>query len=348
MAEVKSDTPQGNATAEVTANANAEEDGSEGLYDAMGFGDDEPEDEEAPTAEAEDTEEETPADEGLSDDEPDEDTDEGEDEEPDDEEDADLDTEKGKGKQGQAEPPPDSLHTVVVDGKKEQVTYKELKSGYSRTQVFTRKTMEAAETRKKYEGAADQLEKHITNYEAALKELVPKEPDWEKLRAEDPQQYLIAKDQWNELQAELSRTRDNKAKLEAERNERQAKELGEKIAAEQAKLLDALPQWKRDPKVAEREIRAIQKGMKDAGFTDEELASLHDARAVLMIRDALLYRQGKSKTKPKLQPVPKGKTLKPGSTKEGGPKRAQRDADRRFRETGSVEDAAKALEEFID
>jgi hypothetical protein len=100
-------------------------------------------------------------------------------------------------------------YTVKVDGKDVEVTLEELQAGYSRQADYTRKSQVLAEQRQKADDelAATQQErqKYISQLEQftgqADKKLDEfKSVDWEKLKADDPMEYMTKRDQYRELQ----------------------------------------------------------------------------------------------------------------------------------------------------
>ncbi len=114
------------------------------------------------------------------------------------------------------------------------------------------------------------------------------------------------------------------------------------LEAEKQKLLAAVPAW-RDDKRAKSEQAAITTYAKGLGFTDQELAGLTDHRAVLALRKAWLYDQGKGlkgKQTPKAtKQVPAGKP----PTKAESTGRERDRALERLKREGSVSAGVAAL-----
>lgn len=232
-----------------------------------------------------------------------------------------------------------------ADGKEKAVTVAEAREGYLRTQDYTRKTMALAESQKALTAQIEQYKTVLGQYEAFLKAADP-EPDWDKLRAEDPTEYLLQKDLWEQRRQEQEAVAKEKARLAQEDEEKQRKELAEVIAAEMVKLKAKLPAWA-DQKVAQREVRAIRKGLiEHYGFTDAEVAAgLIDHRLVVMVRDALLYQAGKTRLK-SIKPVTPTRALRPGpvTTPARAARKSFQQAKERLARSGSAEDAGAAFE----
>jgi len=237
------------------------------------------------------------------------------------------------------------------DGTERVITVAEARAGYMRTKDYTQKRMAEAAVAKDAAKARDEYVAVIQEYRKVLDKAYPQEPDWEKLKAENPEQYAIARVEWRELQdaktaadAELKRQADLQ---EAER----AKKLATFLEEEQVKLHQALPAWKTKPEVAQREATAIQGDLTARGFTPQEIAEgMVDHRMVLLARDAMRMRELEARYK-KLRPriaKPGKAPLTPGRAQDGKltKHRKQRAADDALRRTGSVRDAAKAFEDM--
>lgn len=273
------------------------------------------------------------------------------------EEDEDADTDRDDDEAGEDEDTgAEPTITIEEDGKKVRLTAKEVRESRLRHADYTRKTMDLAEKRKvaEAETAAAEQEKKVygglvTEYRKHLDTILKNEPDWDKLKAEDPQQYLIIKDEWRAAQAERDSAKAEEDRLAKEAHEKAVVERGKFLEGETAKLLEALPAWKKDKAVAQREATAIRNFLRRRGLNDEELtAVLSDHRSVLIVRDAALYEQTQKKGKTKIRPAkPKTKVLRPGSSNTAaskGDRAGFRNASKRLRETGHVRDAASAFE----
>ncbi len=314
-------------------------------------GDDEDEDDEDDDSflldERDEEEEGDEDDERLSDDEDEDDEDADDDAEADEEEDGDRAGKQTPSKQA-AQPTPDSLHEVTLPGgEKAKVTYQELQRGYSREQDYTVKTQQLAGVRDQYKGLIDQLVGFLDSAGAE------EEPDWAKIAEEDPigvaNMRLEFQARQQKRKEQLAAAKDEQERLRAEDEEKLLANWSQHIAAEKAKLPELIPQWS-DEKIAKAEIAIIKRRLaEDYGFTEEEIKRLSDARAIALIRKAVLYDQIKRSGKNKMKPmrVRPNRTLRPGarSTRVTGDRRNRKieRARDRLRRTGSD----KAAEEFF-
>jgi len=258
------------------------------------------------------------------------------------------------------EPQP-KTYRVPVDGQEVEVTEEELLKGYSRTADYTRKTMALAEQRKATEQELEAARAERAQYAEALTQLrtvlergAGPEPDWEKLKAEAPEQFPLVFAEYQLQQERLGKVKAEEARIQAQQAADAARAREAMLAAEQQQLVQALPEWG-DPAVRSKETADLVSYARDMGFGPDDLAGVTDHRVVLMLRKAMLYdrvqAQAKAATKPPA-PAPKAAApvLKPGAKPPApkGPPKQQQDAIRRLRATGDVKDAAAAIETMLD
>lgn len=246
----------------------------------------------------------------------------------------------------------EELITVMVDGEAQEVTFDELKRGYSRTADYTRKTQRLAQERDLFDGEANAVrgerERYSTlleNLEAAITQNTPQEPDWAALRVKDPGEFAAQfavhqqnKDKLQQVQAERQRV----AEAQVQENTRKHQEH---LQGEQERLLEAVPAWK-DAEKATKERSDLLAYGQTVGFTADELNNVADHRAIVMLRKAMLYdrlQQGKPAVRRKTKGSP---VVKPGGAKEAKKAPAPGQVAReRLSKTGSVRDATAV---FLD
>jgi hypothetical protein len=243
-------------------------------------------------------------------------------------------------------PPQEPTYTVKVDGKVLEVPASELVKGYQRFADYTRKTTEVAAERKALEaelqslsGVREEYAKRIDQLAAALKE-TEGEPNWEQLKATDPigfatqfAEWQIKAQQRQAIQQEQQRVQEEQARMTAHQRQQY-------LQAEQAKLLEAVPEWK-DAAKAKAEHQQILDYAKSQGFRDEELAEVYDSRLVLLLRDAARYHQLAAKVKATPVPQNKAPTASPTVTPKGmrPPVSDLTKQKQRLAKTGRAEDA---------
>ena len=237
--------------------------------------------------------------------------------------------------------------TVKVDGQEIEVTQTELLNGYQRQADYTRKTQSFAQEKQQAQSALQSEYASLRQERAQLAQalqfaqqqlLTEREPDWAKLKAEDPLGYLDARDQWRDRREKLQAYAQQQAQLHAANDAAEYENLSQTVQSENAKLLAAIPEWK-DPEKSKSERAAIREFAKQIGYSDEELSQAYDHRAVLVLRDAMAYRSLMQKKQAVVQQAPK--VAKPGVTPVKGSD-AKR-AFERFKKSRHVDDAAELI-----
>jgi hypothetical protein len=240
-------------------------------------------------------------------------------------------------------------YTVKVDGKDVEVTLEELQAGYSRQADYTRKSQVLAEQRQKADDelAATQQErqKYISQLEQftgqADKKLDEfKSVDWEKLKADDPMEYMTKRDQYRELQ-------ENKRLVAEEQQEAQAK-WNEELARQQEIMAQRLPEWN-DPNKGAKLKQNIKSFAIKKGFSEQEVDHLIDARSVDVLHKAMLYENllDAKISKKKAKVVPKVTKPGTGATKGEVASEKVNRLRTKAKRSGGVNDAAKYLESLL-
>lgn len=262
---------------------------------------------------------------------------------------------EGEEEEAEEEAPRDEKFVVKVDGKEIEVPKDELIRGYQREADYTRKTQKLAEERKLVEsefqqvrGEREQYAQILGQLQQKLQEFEPPEPDWNRLEVEDPTEYAR---QWTSHQ----RRNQQKFAVQAEQDRlnqvRQAelqKHLQQVMATEVSRLKEKIPEWN-SPEKAKAEGKALLEYGQNLGFSEQELSTITDSRALLALHKAWKYDQMMSKRpefQAKIKKAPKMVT--PGSSGSVSSKSSDiNNAKKRLAQTGSVRDAASLFEKFI-
>lgn len=262
---------------------------------------------------------------------------------------------EGDEEESEEEGPRDEKFVVKVDGKEIEVPKEELIRGYQREADYTRKTQKLAEERKLVESEFQQVraEREYTSQllgqlQQKLQEYEPPEPDWNRLEVEDPTEYAR---QWTSHQ----RRQQQKYAIQAEelriaqlQNADAQKHIQATLAAETARLKEKIPEWN-SPEKAKAEGKALLEYGQILGFSEQELNTITDSRALLALHKAWKYDQMMSKRpefQAKIKKAPRMVT--PGSAGNVSSKSSDlNNAKKRLAQTGSVRDAASLFEKFI-
>ena len=262
---------------------------------------------------------------------------------------------EGDEEESEEEAPRDEKFVVKVDGKEIEVPKEELIRGYQREADYTRKTQKLAEERKLVESEFQQVraEREYTSQllgqlQQKLQEYEPPEPDWNRLEVEDPTEYAR---QWTSHQ----RRQQQKYAIQAEelriaqlQNADAQRHIQATLAAETARLKEKIPEWN-SPEKAKAEGKALLEYGQILGFSEQELNTITDSRALLALHKAWKYDQMMSKRpefQAKIKKAPRMVT--PGSAGNVSSKSSDlNNAKKRLAQTGSVRDAASLFEKFI-
>lgn len=245
---------------------------------------------------------------------------------------------------------PTEVYTVKVDGKEIDVTLDELQKGYSRTQDYTRKTQQIAETRKAVEAEASAIRAEREQYAqllGALKQQLESTEapvDMDRLYNEDPIEWVRQSEVMRQKQDKLAAIQSEQQRLSQLTAQQRAQEMQAHLATQQEALIQAVPEWK-DSKKAQAEKALLVEFGKKIGFSDDELKNVYDHRAVIALRKAALYDQMMSKRgqiKPVINNGPR--PAKPSAAGRVSTTTESTRAKQRLAKSGRVNDAASAIE----
>jgi hypothetical protein len=243
------------------------------------------------------------------------------------------------------------VFTVKVDGKEIEVTLDELQQGYSRTQDYTRKTQQIAETRKAVEAEAAAIRAEREQYAQLLGALqqqlesAGEQPvDWDRLYAEDPIEWVRQRELARDKQERQAAIQSEQQRLSQLTAQQRADEFKETLAKESEALIQAVPEWKDSNKAKAEKQMLIEFGQK-IGYSEDELKNVFDHRAVVTLRKAALYDQMMSKRKDIKPVVNNGpRPVKPSAAGRVSSTTEGTRAKQRLAKTGRVDDAARAIE----
>ena len=246
------------------------------------------------------------------------------------------------------------VFTVKVDGKEVEVTLEELQKGYSRTQDYTRKTQQIAEARKQTDAELQEVRAEREQYaqllgalQAQVQQAAQPNIDWDRLYNEDPIEWVRQREVMRENQEKAAAIQSEQQRLAQLSQQEQAQHRQMLLAQEQEALVAAIPEWKDSKKAQAEKAMLVQFGQK-VGFTPDELKSVIDHRAVVMLRKAALYDQMMSK-RGQIKPVTNNgpRPAKPGAAGRVSSNTEAMRAQQRLAKTGRVDDAADAIYKLL-
>lgn len=296
---------------------------------------DEVEDQEFDTDESDDDEDLDDADDDESEDDDSEGGEEGDDE------DSDDDSEE--------ESEEDFLKRTLKIDDDTEITVEEAKKGYLRQADYTRKTQEVAELKKHWQAEAEQMREGLEIVGSFLTaELQPFEGiDWEKLKAEDKNEYLVKRNEYQEALERFENVRQSYGQLVQQQQEAMREELQVKAEEETDALRKAIPELKTEEGKTQKATAWSEYGQK-LGFTPEEMSSVIDHRLFVILDKAMQFDElQERRTKAKKKKVPKnGKRVKKGNQSDRkltSDERARQRAERTFGQRKDIKSAAELL-----
>jgi hypothetical protein len=172
---------------------------------------------------------------------------------------------------------------------------------------------------------------------AALhQELVGDQSRLAQLLDTDPVAYLRVKEEMTRKEQLLQQAAMQRHHLTQQQVADQERDYQAYLKAEKQRLQEKLPEW-RDTKVRDAESRAIAECLIEAGYSQEELGSLADHRALLLARDAMRWRTQQAIKAKQTTPQPQ-KTVPPGARNQAPTNQRADELRRRAARTHNTDD----------
>lgn len=262
-------------------------------------------------------------------------------------------TEVSQEEQAEIQQEHNSTHKVKVAGQELDVTLDELKSGYSRDADYRRKTEELSVQRQQFQSEA---EKQRQDYSGKLNELNQlmslaqsqlnseiASADLERLYDEDPTEAA-------RIEHKLKRKQEKLAEAVNKTRSEQQKQLQEVIQLQQKQLAQKMPEFS-DPEKGTQLKSKMRTYLNSHGFQDQEISQIYDHRIVMLVNDAMKYRNMQ-----KLKPNLASKIAKPGKVLTSGMKKDKSDIAfgqrkeklNRLRKSGHIKDATNVFLDILN
>ena len=245
--------------------------------------------------------------------------------------------------------------TVTVDGKPEEVPLDELIAGYHRYATYTKKSQELAQERDGFGEEQQALRQMYQQYQGVLSQLhgqmeaanKPPNMDWDALERENPVQFLKLKYLEQQRAGEIQAVQAEQARMQQLLAGENDKKLQERLTVEQSLVLEKIPEWADGDLQATEQRKLVEFG-KAIGYSDNELNTLYDHRALVVLRDAMRYNELTNGDR-----ITEAKS-KIGSVKGGNKETSRRVRSRQvkskreqLRRTGKVDDAAALFADIL-
>jgi hypothetical protein len=255
----------------------------------------------------------------------------------------------------ESEEQPKPKYKVKAAGEEIEVDEDELIKGYQQGADYTKKSQALAEQRKALEAERQHLEYVKQERQAYAQKLQALDSflsqqnqgvNLDVLKETDPIGYAVAVAEQSQREKQLAVVRHEQQRLAQQQQAEHQASLQNHLRQESEKLTSLIPELSTPQGDAVR--KQIRDYAKSVGWTDQELSSVYDSRAVVSLYKAMKYEQ-LQKSKPeltkKLQAAPK--MMRSGTSAPPAKSSQDKQAMQRLRETGKVKDAAKAFERFF-
>lgn len=246
-------------------------------------------------------------------------------------------------------------YKAKVGGEEVEVELDELINGYQRSKDYTQKSQALAEQRKAIDaerGHLEQVKQERMAYAQKLQALDSflsqqnRGEDLEVLKETDPIGYAVKVAEQSQREKQLSVVRAEQNRIAQQQQAEQQQNLQNHLKYEFDKLTSVIPELATPKGDAIR--KEIREYAKSVGWSDQELSSVYDHRAVLTLYKAMKFEQlqkGKPDTLKKVQQAPK--MLKPGTSTPNTKSAQDKQVMQKLRQSGKVRDAAAAFERFL-
>ena len=261
------------------------------------------------------------------------------------------------------EPETEADDTIVFEGQEYKID--DLIKGSLRQADYTRKTQALAEQRKGMEAAHYQYATEVQAVQAerqqyvnALSQIIQSSAqgldqfsriDWEALKEEDHIEYLSKKDEYREAQEKVHQHQFAMQQAQEKHTQESQQQYKIMIRQEHDALTEKHPDWADESKRRELGSKLRDYALTE-GYSEEEVSTLYDHRALLILDKARKYdalqssdiREKKVKNKPKV--VRSGQ----GIQKSKGEKSKRTAQMKRLKQSGHVRDASALFEDFVE
>ena len=265
------------------------------------------------------------------------------------EEEQSLETSESEDIQENSEEP---IYTVTIDGTNFEVTQDELIQGYQRNADYTRKTQELAAEKQQSSDFVERSKKDVEAKLARLDQLNQAasaqlqqeyaQVDFEKLYDEDPVEAARMEHKMRKKNEQLQQVQQQTQQLQME-------EFNKYLQEQQKQLTVKVPEINHPEKGPQFKTQ-MRDYLSNMGFDSKEIDSVYDHRYVMLVKDAMSYRNlQKAKPQIKKKAVNAPKVVKGGVSKSKGQQAAEvkRQQLSRLKKSGKVADAAKIFRSLV-
>lgn len=246
-----------------------------------------------------------------------------------------------------------------IDG--EKLTPKQLREGHLRHKDYTQKTQAVAEDRKALEAEQAQLAQQRQAVSQLLQQQLVaeqqnlaqfKDIDWETLKTEDPEQYLVKKEELRDAAGVFQNRLAQIQTLNAQAQQDQQDAMAKFVKEEDVKLVGQIDGWDNAEKKAAKQ-KVLFDYATEQGFQGPDLNAFADSRAMVILDKARQFDEmqkagktvvEKKKAKAVKRVIKSGKPQPHKKTVAAEKVKAKKD---KLRNSGSVDDAADLMSDWF-
>lgn len=217
------------------------------------------------------------------------------------------------------------LVNTKIDGEPGKVKFADLIKSFQLQGHVDKQVREAAEVRKQAQEYAQAVQQQTQVQQAVVGKIAEAKVienqlaqyqgiNWAALEDSDPVQAMRLQRQFGELKQAYQAKVQDINQTQSHIQQQQSQQTAASLESERQALMNACPEWSSEA-VATKEKQQIAADLKARGYTERDIQGLSDHKAVLLARDAMLYRQGKAASnvaEKQIRAAPK--IIKPGST----------------------------------
>ena len=243
------------------------------------------------------------------------------------------------------------VYSVKVDGVETEVSLDELKRGYSGQKYIQKGMAETAEAKKQVEEITTQVSQERQALMQMMQQLqtsgVPQVPEYppEELRNSDPFRYLEAEAEYRRAVDKRQQFDQQTAYVSEQERLQKVKNNDANNQREAMRIAEWLPEFADPEKRGEIVQKITAKAKKHYNLSDEAIATVTTADEVLILNDALKWRElqaNKSNAHKKAEGARPVRPTTKRNAQAGKSSKAEK-AARDMRKTGSIDDVANFL-----
>lgn len=246
-----------------------------------------------------------------------------------------------------------------VKGEEAEVSLADVIKGYQLESDYTRKNEAFLNQQREWEQQRQreqaELQQHLQRtgqaFRMAQEQLTHEfnAIDWKSLEKDDPQAYLLKRQQFGERQAQIdhaiNQATQNAQMVMQKQRQQQQQQLDAYTKQQDELLVKALPSWNK-PEVRKAESEKVAQFLMDSGYSAEEVGNIRDHRVILMAVNAMKGSKVATEAdiaEKKVKQAPK--LVKSGARQSVNQAKATQTAKlvKKAKQTGRTEDIAAAL-----